>query len=289
MACVVANFVGFSTGVFFAASQKDPLAPGLMSLFMATNVLFSGFFFDFSDIPNYFDDPRFQNEYKDHNRNWLPIELLSIAITSNIDKQQTLYKYSNTNSIILGFIIEQITKNSIEYEIHKRILEPLNLCNTNFYSDDILQNSHMKGYVNNKDVTNHDISWSWCAGNLSSDLSNCIHFVKYANTLLNKNAINERYKSIPIGKSGSFGLSLSYGFNLLKIDSFAGHNGSIPGYNTFMLFEASTNTSLVIAINTDFNEKQIPPADIITEYIIAKLKNKANFSDIKRIITKIDD
>jgi D-alanyl-D-alanine carboxypeptidase len=235
-----------------------------------------------SGIPDYFEDPRFQQKYQNNYvRNWLPAELFAIGITSN----QEVHQYSNTNTVILGLIIERVTKNSLEDEIKRRILEPLNLTETNFRTDSSFQKPCMNGYtIGQNNVTHRNVSWTWAAGNLTSDLANSIHFAKYAESLLNQNEIIQRKTWIPIGESGNFKLPLSYGFHLLKFDEFIGHNGSLPGYNTFILFEANTNTTLIVAINTDFNDKKIPPADILTEYIIAKLQNKAKFSDIKRII-----
>jgi len=49
----------------------------------------------------------------------------------------TNFKYSNTNTIMAGIIVEKITGNPIATEIQRRILDPLHLTNTIYPSDNI--------------------------------------------------------------------------------------------------------------------------------------------------------
>ena len=86
----------------------------------------------------------------------------------------------------------------------------------------------------------------------------------------------------------NFKLKVYYGFHLFKIENFIGHDGNIVGYNSFMVYEACTNTTLIIIVNVDSTKSGLPPADIIAEYIIARLNNKAKFSDIQIILGHSD-
>ena len=150
-----------------------------------------------SGVPEPFFDPIIKAEAnKDSQRYWLTDELFALAA---IGPQQFPpgddFQYSNSNSIILGLIIEKITRNSLGYEINKRILEPLNLSSTRFLVNAPLQKPRMSGYSyfdnNLKDVTDYNISYSWAAGNISSNLRNSSKFLKCAigkELLLDRNA-----------------------------------------------------------------------------------------------------
>ena len=42
------------------------------------------------------------------------------------------YRYSNTNYLLIGMIIEEITKDSVGNQIRKRLLEPIGLKQTSY-------------------------------------------------------------------------------------------------------------------------------------------------------------
>lgn len=58
----------------------------------------------------------------------------------------TNFKYSNTNTIIAGMIIEKITGNAVGSEIQHRILDKLNLTNTIYPYDYRIPGSFIHGY-----------------------------------------------------------------------------------------------------------------------------------------------
>lgn len=165
----------------------------------------------------------------------------------------------------------------------------MNLFSTKFQTDGSFAEPRMNGYdlFTSKDVTNYNPSVAWAAGAISSDLKDASKFLKYAiekNVLLDKNATAQQRKW-KFGNTVNFGLPLFYGFLLIKLGSFIGHFGSILGYNTVMMYEPCTDTTLVIAVNVDFNKQGIAPADFIAQYIIAKLNNKARLSDAEDVIS----
>lgn len=56
-------------------------------------------------------------------------------------------KYSNTNYVLLGMIIEQVTGNTADYEIDERILKPLHMDNTYLDSGTIDNDMLANGYI----------------------------------------------------------------------------------------------------------------------------------------------
>ena len=64
-------------------------------------------------------------------KKWTPQELVDVA-DGNFPyfPPDGGWHYSNTNTVILGMIIEQVTGNFVGDEIRKRIIEPLGLNGT---------------------------------------------------------------------------------------------------------------------------------------------------------------
>lgn len=248
-----------------------------------------------SGIPDYLTDSRLINNFeKDHYRNWLPSELYAIGATGH---QSFLpgekFEYCNTNTIILGLIIERITGNSLQYEIKTRIMEPLNLQSTKFETNGKLSQPRMDGYhyINNKlkNVTCYNPSYAWSSGNMSSDLRDISKFIKYAigkDILLDDNATKQQRIWSEWDNTPNYNLETFYGFHLGKIEKFIGHNGLLDGYSTFAMYEISTGTSLVIAVNLDVNKKLQAIATVVAEYIIARLYNNITFVDVEKLFSE---
>jgi len=78
-------------------------------------------------------------------------------------------------------------------------------------------------------------------------------------------------------------LNVAYGFHLIKFDNFIGHTGSIQGYDSVILYEIATKTTIVIVVNVFAYKQNIPVAYRISEYIIARLNNKTTFADMYKI------
>ena len=230
-----------------------------------------------SGVPDYYKTSTFQKIYQeDLKRNWLTAELYAIAAMETPKfKPGTKSEYSNSNSIILGLIIERLTGNTLEYEIEKRIFNPVNLKETKFQTNTSLRQPHMNGYEyvkKLKDVTHINISWAWAAGAISSTLKDSIKFIKYVS--------NQKHQPWHLlDTSPYFNTPIYYGFHLLKIENFIGHSGNVPGYDSFILYEPETETSLVIVVNNSVNLKGILPAEFIGSYIINRLNHKIKLED----------
>jgi D-alanyl-D-alanine carboxypeptidase len=243
-----------------------------------------------SGIFNYTLDPEFQKELQeDPYKNWIPEEMYNIGMAGPRSfLPGTQAEYCNTNTLILGFIIEKITGNLIQDEIKKRILEPLKLTSTKFQTEGCFGKPHMNGYEYNdnnelKDVTHYNPSWAWASGNMSSNLKDMTKFIKYGvgkDVLLNRDGRTQHKTWQPV-PADFFTLDASYGFQLIKLENFVGHNGGIFGYNTYSLYEPQTKTTLIVFINIQYNKQQITPAVFIAEYIIARLNNKTTFEETK--------
>jgi D-alanyl-D-alanine carboxypeptidase len=247
-----------------------------------------------SGLFNYTDDPKFiQTFINEPCRNWLTDEIYAIGISHPLNfPPNTDVQYSNTNTLILGLIIERLTKHSYMHELNERIVKPMKLTNTKLAINSDFPDPKLNGYSYNlkgelTDVTYHNPSWAWAAGGIVSDIKDMNHFMKYAigkHKLLNRDATKQQRLWLSELKSPYFKLPFFYGFQLERYGDYLGHNGSISGYNSICLYDNKTNTNITIACNLQETSNDISPAQFIGEFIIAKLNNMTTLLDAKKII-----
>ena len=86
-----------------------------------------------SGLAEYINEPAVVN---DANRPWTPAELIAVAeATGRVGQPGEAFHYSNTNFIILGEIIQQVTGHRWSDEVRTRIVEPLGLTHTREATD----------------------------------------------------------------------------------------------------------------------------------------------------------
>src|SRR5690606_39586493 len=76
--------------------------------------------------------PAAQNWYNTPDSIWNPLDVIHTYNNNPLFSQGSGFNYSNTNYILLGLIIEQVTGNSFAQELSSRILVPYGLSNTFF-------------------------------------------------------------------------------------------------------------------------------------------------------------
>lgn len=205
-------------------------------------------------------------------RIWLSTELLLLGIRNPPSfPPGEGFEYSNTNTIVLAMAIERLSDEPFEVALQRRMLTPLKLCHTKYSA--FISPTQTNGYVweNNQwtNVTLNNDSWAWSAGELISTVSDMHRYLKLSiadHVTLSDNATaQQRYWQTSETRGGT---TSRYGFQLIKVNNFIGHNGSLPGYNTFILYSLVTNTSVVVAVNTQTAKDGSSPADAIA-YLIA--------------------
>lgn len=243
-----------------------------------------------SGIFNYTEDENFQKKFfGDMSVSFTPEELIDIAKKHPpYFPPGTSIHYSNSNTILLGLIIEKITGNKLQDEISKRIIIPLKMTNTSFAADSFFPEPHSKGYIYfdstdliPKDVTLLNPSWGWAAGAIISTLDD---LSKYAKPLATGNLLNpetqkerEKWVTIPKFPSGAWkDEEMKYGFALASFAGALGHNGGIPGFNSFLGYVPGKDISIIILVNMQDNKEGIGPADYLARKILDKINQNKN-------------
>ena len=164
----------------------------------------------------------------------------------------TKYNYSNTNYLILGLIIETVTKHSVADEIRTRLLEPFHLTRTSYPATEAMPDPWAHGYSLNKqreweDVSNTiPVSLMGSAGEMISDLDDMKRWVAlYATGKTNKPATQrERLACIPTGQG-----NLAFGLGIGCSAGWLGYTGGLPGYNTAGYYFPASGVTIISWVN----------------------------------------
>jgi D-alanyl-D-alanine carboxypeptidase len=223
---------------------------------------------------------------------WTPKELIAIAFkhqpyfAPNQD-----YHYSNTNFILLGMIIEQITKHPVEQEFQQRIFKPLGMNNTSLpaLSSAALPSPYSQGYALNNtvlpngqkvepnspgdkliNVTTWNPSWGWTAGSAISTL----HDLQiWSTALATGKLLKPATQKERLTWYSSVAPNLGYGLAIADFSGFIGHNGQIPGYQSFMGYMPEKDATIIVLTNLFAAPDGSEPADSLAKVIRQNLSS----------------
>jgi D-alanyl-D-alanine carboxypeptidase len=210
------------------------------------------------------------------------------------------YFYSNTNTLLLGRLIEQLTGHALETEIHNRVLAPAGLSASSFpaLTDNALPEPRTDGYafgtnvetidtnvlspqkqaaakagtLTPTDVTQANPSWAWSAG---SGISTADDLVKYVQALVGGGLLGPemqktRMASVkPVDPKNP--QSPGYGLALARFGPLYGHTGELPGYNTFAAYDPARKITVVVWAATAPSPDGRAPATTMARTIIGQL------------------
>ncbi|WFB11287.1 beta-lactamase family protein [Streptomyces sp. LX-29] len=223
-----------------------------------------------SGIFNFTDDAAFrkavmgidflQNRYDD----WTPQQVIALALKNPPQFEPgTSWKYSNTNYLLVGLIIEKVTGNSYVEEIERRITRPLKMRATYFPGTDSEIPGPTRHYSTFEeepgktyDVTELNPSWAWAAGEMvtnSSDL-NRFYTALFRGKLLRPAQLKQMMT--PVETQGNLPRQ-RYGLGLIEYETSCGtkvwgHSGGIHGSSTQAFGTKDGKHMIALNFNGDF-------------------------------------
>ncbi|MEI7830972.1 MAG: serine hydrolase domain-containing protein, partial [Prolixibacteraceae bacterium] len=187
-----------------------------------------------SGIFDFSDDDRWVSAFKTTPlRIWTPAELVDLSLSHPLlYTPGTQLKYTNTNTILLGMIIEKVTGNKLETEINNRIVVPLQLKSTGYISSGTaLPGNHGRGYDFGEMGITGDVTESYDASNLGAAgavYSTPRELQKFIESLAEGGLLPDSLQNRRLTKDfNKFGPVHYYGLCLFKVGSFYGHNGVV--------------------------------------------------------------
>jgi len=189
---------------------------------------------------------------------WSPSELVDRSNAKGPNfAPGAAWEYSNTHTVLLQMVIEKVTGNSLAQEYHSAFATPLSLTQTSYPATADLPAPYAIGYSINAatgeatPAANYHPSIFGGAGGLVSTLDDVRVWIEAVGRgdLVSAQSRAERLDMIPIGEG--FG----YGFGVMGVDDWIGHNGSFPpGYTSIALHDAVHDQTIVVLANSYFPE-----------------------------------
>lgn len=152
----------------------------------------------------------------------------------------TDFRYSNTNYIVAGRLIEAVTGRPYSTVIEHRILKPQNLTGTTFpgatssLPDPVVNATATLENGQTTDVTEQNVSLDWAAGEMISTTHDLRAFFDalFGGDLISKESLAQMRTTVPMGMGFHYGLGLER-FDPPCGGQLWGHGGQLLGYVTY--------------------------------------------------------
>ena len=221
-----------------------------------------------SGIPRYVFKPALWEIIKnDPEKEWTGKERLSFIFEDPpLHEPGKDWKYSDTNFIILGMIVEKITGRKYNDILESDILQPLKLNHTKPSRQPYIEGLaggytaySERFYLPEKVTTNHRYAMNpqmeWTGGGVASSASDLARWAKYLYTgkVLTKDQIQKITSPSPFEAELPDNAQYGLGTFIWKNDGVVsyGHSGFMFGYVAIVEYMPELQISLALQINTD--------------------------------------
>ncbi|MEU5278198.1 serine hydrolase domain-containing protein [Streptomyces asoensis] len=186
------------------------------------------------------------------------------------------FYYCNTNLILLGLVVEQMSGQHLNDYIQDHVLDPAGLDHTLFPTGNEFPTPHSQGYTDQtatgavEDSADWNPSWGWAAGAMISRLDDLRVWARTVATgvlpdgsrMISPATQKQRLITPPTPIPGA-----GYGLGIFDVQGWIGHNGSLPGYESLTIYLPSARATLVVVLNTDINYKNQEPSTLFGDAI----------------------
>ncbi|MBS1907743.1 MAG: beta-lactamase family protein [Actinobacteria bacterium] len=233
-------------------------------------------------------------------RVWNPEELVAMGLAEPpAFAPGDGWYYSNTNTLLLGLIAEQIEQKPLAQIFQERLFTPLGLKGTSYPepADASMPEPYSHGYMYSTnvdtmdsnvlppdmleqakagtlaptDTTNLNPSWAGAAGGAISTIRDLAHWVEALGTgaAIGPTLQKERLDSVQPTRADK--PDPQYGWAIAKMGPFYGHTGELPGYNSFMGYDPVQKVTVVVWANVAPAPDGRAPATTIAATLIKSM------------------
>ncbi|MBK7159505.1 MAG: serine hydrolase [Ignavibacteria bacterium] len=231
-----------------------------------------------SGIYSVTDNPAFSAAINSNlNRIWTAEEILNSGLVlTPYFAPGTSWHYSNTNYIIIAYIINKIMHTDISEQLHARFFTPLNMNESFFEVQDTITMPYAHNWVDlNGDGILDDASFvpttaiysaTVGAGGVTSRPENLVKWQRalYSGSILNQSSLNQMltFRNAVISGANGYGLgTMRYSIN--GVNCF-GHGGNLFGYTAVMIYNPQDSISIAIMMNKDLDGGPVGKSFMIT-------------------------
>ena len=238
-----------------------------------------------SGIPNYSMSDGFNKQLlEQRERRWTADEVLALVKDKESDfAPGSGYSYSNTNYIMLGEVIRQISGRSWSQEVRHRILEPLSLNSTYTAGAESVRGAVLPGYFdadNDGNVENVETGGPWPAletseGPAGAMVSTAADLLTFGHALFRGRLVQEPTLRAMVTEGPYHPRFSNYGLGLeiMRPDyrtTIWGHGGFLPGFKSALWYVSSRDAVIVVLAN----DARANPADL-AELVMRRLPIRA--------------
>lgn len=171
----------------------------------------------------------------------------------------TGWSYSNTNTVLLGLVIERVTGEPLAIALQRGIFRPLRMCGSSLPSEPRLPKPFPYGYTHQTlnhrlgDATYNTPTATWAAGGMVSTVRDLLRAAPTFGTgrpLLSSTTQREREQWVGFPPNSRI---QQYGIGVFRFNGWIGHNGGIPGYTAIDWYLPQKRLSLVVSVNSDIH------------------------------------
>jgi D-alanyl-D-alanine carboxypeptidase len=208
-----------------------------------------------SGLFDYTEDPAWSDTLiASPSRRWAPRELLPFALSHPpLFAPGTNWSYSNTNYVLLGFVIEAVSGKGVAEVLQERLFGPLALRSTTFPTDLESDGHFAHGYVGLLgpliDSSILSPTFAYAAGEIVSNAADVTKF--FAALLRGRLLPAAQLKAMKTGSAvtGTYGLGLM--ITSTRCGKAFGHDGDFPGWRNITLAKADGRRVAVAMVNID--------------------------------------
>lgn len=179
----------------------------------------------------------------------------------------TEYRYSNSDNIAVGLMIEAATGRTYEQELQNRVFTPLGLSTTSLPSDALLPTPYIHGYDISGGADPEDTSelfaagWTWASGGIVASPADANRFVRgyAAGATTNAQTKADQFDFVdghsePPGP-GTNDAGLAIFRYTTRCGTVYGHTGNTAGYTQFVSATDDGTRSATVGINAQITPK----------------------------------
>lgn len=204
--------------------------------------------------------------------------LARISENGNVFEPGSDAKYSNTNYILLGFILEEVEKKSYAEVLNARIIRPLNLRHTSYGPDEDKKSHRAVSYKKNQgwvEVEGIHLSIPSGAGAITSTPEDLNLFM---NSLLSGKIISNGSIATMRKLNKRYAMGLNP-VGLVEGEEMIGHAGSMDGFRSLLVYLPNRGLSVSFTFNAvDYSMK-----DLVTNIFDILLHKDGQLSDFKPV------
>jgi D-alanyl-D-alanine carboxypeptidase len=205
--------------------------------------------------PKSLDDNRF--------RQFRPAELIEMGLMAPATGEPggPTGVYSNTNYMLLGQLLEQVTGSTVEKYITENVIERAGLQQTGFPAEPRIEGPHSRMYEAlhglidpPRDYSVYNMSWVWPTASLVSTMEDLNRFyaMLLGGKVVNRSSLAEMQRTVPV--IALDGRKIDYGLGLHKVEvpgcgTFWGNDGTVWGAETVSLTRADGLRQMSVALN----------------------------------------